>query len=465
MLFVFLLPFLTLSAHAQTNYQQILSFGPSLASGSSPRGQLLDGGDGFLYGTTYSGGLSNRGTVFRTARNGSSYAVLWNFSTNYFPYAGLVKGGDGALYGTTSAGGRLGGGVVFKINQDGSGFSVLHDFDLNGSDGVAPIGTLCIGTNSLLYGTTSGGGTGNMGTLFEINTNGTLFSVLHTFTGLTNGVDGSFPVGGLLQAKDGLLYGTTQTGGTNDLGTVFRLNSNDSSYSIVYQFGATPGDGHVPSGTLVQAPDGFLYGTTTYGGTNDLGTVFRLGTNGNSYAVLKIFLGSADGARPLAGLTLSLSGTVLYGTTRYGGPNDTGVAFAIRADGSEFGVLHAFTAANGDGGQPIAGLLLENDGSLYGACYYGGDYSASGVTGTLFRLSATAPHVLVTAISIEPAGVILNFSGGFPGQLYQIEASPTLAPGSWQEIGSSIAWIDGSFTFTDSGGASQPARFYRAFGP
>ncbi len=446
---------------AQTNYQRILSFGPLPTAGSSPRGQLLEASDGWLYGTTYSGGASNLGTVFRIAKDGSGFTVLRSLSAGYYPYAGLVEGTDGALYGTASAGGSNKGGTVFKLNKDGGGFLTLHEFDPASTDGGAPIGALCLGADGIFYGTTSGGGAGNMGTVFKINSIGTVFTVLHAFTGLTNGVDGSYPVGGLLQGQDGSLYGTTQTGGSNDFGTAFKLNTDGTGFSLIYQFRSGVGDGHVPSGTLLQTADGMLFGTTAYGGTSDSGAVFRLGTNGSNYALLNSFSGGVDGNQPLAGLALGTNGA-LYGTTRYGGASNAGVAFVLGTSGNGFAVLRSFLASSGDGGQPIAGLRLASDGAWYGTCYYGGDYLSNNVSGVSFRLSAVAPPVWIRSIDYLSASVLLGFANGTAAQTYRILASPDLSPGSWQEIGTSTAAIDGSFQFRDTSSGSSRARFYRS---
>lgn len=447
-------------ANAQTNFQRILSFGPVAQLGSSPRAELMEGSDGMLYGTTYAGGSNNIGTVFRIAKDGSGFGVLHSLSEGSYPYAGLPEGGDGALYGSTADGGSLNGGIAFKLNKDGSGFLVLHDFDPAGGDGVAPIGTLCRGADGMLYGTTSGGGNGNMGTVFKLSLDGTVFSVAHTFTGLTNGVDGSYPGAGLTQARDGMLYGTTQTGGSNDYGAVFKLNPGGGGYSIIHSFAGDLSDGHIPSGTLLEAADGLLYGTTEYGGTNDRGTVFTLDTNGNHYAVLKSFAGGPDGKQPLAGLAQGSDGA-LYGTTRYGGVTDSGLAFEIATDGSGYAVLHSFVVTNGDGGQPIAGLLLGSDGAWYGACYYGGDYVANGASGILFRLLSVA-QVRITGLDYRASGALVHFAGGAAWAAYLVQGSTVPWAGTWQTIGTNVAGIDGRFEFEDGEATNYESRFYRS---
>ena len=446
---------------AQTNFERVLSFGPVASLGNSPRGGLCEGSDGLLYGTTYAGGSSNIGLVFSVGKDGAGFRALQSLTNGYYPYAGVIEGADGKLYGTASAGGTHGGGTIFRLGKDGSGFVTLRNFDPAGSDGVAPVSGLRQGSDGVLYGTTSGGGSGNMGTVFRINTSGTVFSVVHTFTGLTNGVDGSYPAAGVIQGADGMLYGTTQTGGTNDAGTVFKMNLDGTGYSVIHQFAGAPTDGNVPSGDLVQGRDGVLYGTTRYGGANDLGMVFRVDTNGNNYSVLKSFSGTADGKQPLAGLGFGTNG-MLYGTTRYGGSFDGGAAFRLGTNGLGFLVLHSFQPTNGDGAQPLGSLTLASDGSWYGTCYYGGDYMTNSVSGILFRLLPDTARVKITSIEPGSAGAQLRFAGGNAGQAYRILKSQTLAPGSWQAIGTNVAAIDGAFSYLDAGATTNSARFYRS---
>src|SRR5262249_30186194 len=129
--------------------------------GATPTARLLLAANGYLYGTTYDGGTNGNGTVFRIARDGSSFSVLHSFDTRgTYPLAGLLEGSDGAWYGTA--------GVLFKISADGSGFSVLHDFDGRDGDGQSPMGDLIHGPDGAIYGTTSSGGAFDGGTIFRV---------------------------------------------------------------------------------------------------------------------------------------------------------------------------------------------------------------------------------------------------------------------------------------------------------
>ena len=188
------------------------------------------------------------------------------------PSAGLVQGSDGNFYGTAQYGGTNGGhGTVFKISTGGA-LTRLYSFT-GGNDGAGPNGVVQ-GSDGNFYGTTHFGGTNGLGTVFQISTNGALTS-LYSFTGSD---DGGNPSGGLVQGSDGNFYGTTGSGGANQVGTVFKISTNGALTSL-YPFNGTD-DGANPSGGLVQGSDGNFYGTTGSGGTNQVGTVFKISTNG-----------------------------------------------------------------------------------------------------------------------------------------------------------------------------------------
>ncbi|HEY5911244.1 MAG TPA: choice-of-anchor tandem repeat GloVer-containing protein, partial [Verrucomicrobiae bacterium] len=443
----------------QTNFQRILSFGPEQWQGSSPRGQLLEASDGMLYGTTYQGGSNNLGTVFRVAKNGSAFGVLHAFGYSVFPFSGLVEGSDGALYGTTSGGGAHNGGTVFKLNKDGFGFTTLKDFSPEAGEGSVPIGMLLKATDGKFYGTTTGGGSNNFGTIFRLNSDGGAFETVYHF----RGTNGSYPVAGVIQGEDGLLYGVARNGGASDLGTIFRIRPDGSNYTVLREFlGHGQNDGSLPLGNLVQASDHFLYGTTYSGGyLNDSGTVFRVSTNGAGYSVLRMFGvgGSAEGTVPTAGLVEGAPGR-LYGTATHGGTNDGGVAFTMKLDGTGFAVLHSFSGTGGDGSQPFGALLKASDGALYGSTYFGGDSSTNGVSGILFRLSTDSTPVRITSITTSPAAALLTFEGGIAGRPYDVQATAGLGSTGWQTIGTVAAGIDGRFQYTDLGVSSHVVRFY-----
>ena len=241
----------------------------------------MQGADGFLYGTTYSGGTNGYeqdGTVFKITTNGTfTSLVSFDITNGENPQAGLVQAGDGEFYGTTVNGGTNGGwGTVFKVTTNGLLTSL---FSFNGTNGAGPLSTLALGPDGALYGTTAGGGVGfdgtpgsGNGTVFKVFPNGQL-STLHVFAGFPD--DGDYPAfNGLAPGSDGNIYGTTFYGGEYGNGTVFRI-SPDGSCTNIYSFDDST-NGILPYGCLVQGNDGNFYGTTAFGGTNDYGTVFRL---------------------------------------------------------------------------------------------------------------------------------------------------------------------------------------------
>jgi len=196
-----------------------------------------------------------------------------------------------------------------------------HEFgSLTNVIGLGPYSQLMHGPGGMLYGTTFWGGTSNLGTVFKMNTDGTGYTVLKHFIWQ----DGMYPLAGLT-SSDSVLYGTTPSGGSPEGGTVLRLNTDGTGYSVLMSFPECA-DARGPPGGLTLSGN-MLYGTTSSGGSSNLGTVFMLNTDGTGYAVLKSFAGASEGAKPVGGL--ALSGNVLYGTTEAGGIFDSGTLFKL----------------------------------------------------------------------------------------------------------------------------------------
>jgi uncharacterized repeat protein (TIGR03803 family) len=354
-----------------TGVTTIYSFGVSTSGepALTPAASLILSGN-TLYGTAKNGGPSGSGTVFAIQTDGTGYTNLHGF--NYQrdggnPVSGLVLSGA-TLYGTTPYGGTNFGGTLFSINTNGSAFAILHNFA--NADGDNPMGTLLLAGNQL-YGTTQDGGPTFDGVVFAINLDGSDYTNLYSFTYLNN--DGNSSEAGLVLAGN-TLYGTTSGGGSNFQGTVFALNTDGSNYRRLYSF--TGGaDGGRPVAPLFFT-NNVLYGTTESGGLATNGTVFALSADGSSFTNLYSFTGGADGGAPLAGL----AGDVLLGTASAGGTNGDGVLFSINLDGAGFVVRHIFqppiiltTFPNDDGTNPVASLLLLGD-TLYGTTEYGGTW-------------------------------------------------------------------------------------------
>jgi uncharacterized repeat protein (TIGR03803 family) len=311
------------------------------------------------------------------------------------PQAGLIRDSAGNLYGTSTYGGSADLGTVFKIAAAGGTITVLHNFGdpAVANDGVAPYGGLVLDSAGNLYGTTFGGNDSSYaGTVFKLNTSGHNYTVLHTFSDGTVANDGVAPYGGLILDSAGNLYGTTAYGGSAGGGTVFKMAAAGGTLTVLHNFSddTSTYDGVEPIAGLILDSAGNLYGTTFSGGTYGEGTVFKLDTSGHNYTVLHTFSFSYgteanDGGAPYAGLVLDSAGN-LYGTTVGGGSAGEGTVFKIAAAGGTLIVLHNFSDGTvaNDGVEPDSGLILDSAGNLYGTTVGGG--SAGG--GTIFKIAA-----------------------------------------------------------------------------
>ena len=185
---------------------------------------------------------------------------------------------------------------MFKLTKDGNGYTVLNSFSTAGGDGQWPQTALVEGSDGALYGRTALGGANGTGTVFKLNPDGRSYSVLHNFSGS----DGWNPETGLVEGNDGTLYGTTLYGGTNQsqAGTVFKLNKDGSGYIVLHTFTITIGADALWPSRLVHGSDSALYGTTYYGGDNNVGTVFRLKKDGSGYAILRSFSNTGSEGQP-----------------------------------------------------------------------------------------------------------------------------------------------------------------------
>jgi uncharacterized repeat protein (TIGR03803 family) len=360
-----------------------------------------------LYGTTPFGGSANEGAVFSVKTNGGPYTAVHNFtslsstggtygtnSDGGYPYAGLILSGN-TLYGTVFFGGASGWGTVFAVNTDSSGFTNLHSFT-GGGEGANPYGGLIL-SGSTLYGTTSSGfipgEQSGFGTVFALNTNGSGFTTLYSFT---NGIDGSQPFGGLILSGD-ILYGTAYAGGSSGWGTVFALHTNGSDFTSLYTF-----------------------------------------TNGN------------DGSQPWA--ELMLSGSILYGTATRGGSANSGTVFSVTTNGSNFTTLHGFTASvydgisaytNSDGNSPMCGLILSGN-TLYGTAEGGG----SGGSGTIFSISLASVGALQLGILAAGTSVVLTWPTNEAGFTLQ-STTNLVSPVAWSAVSPAPFVVNGQNTVTN----------------
>jgi uncharacterized repeat protein (TIGR03803 family) len=416
-----------IAAAAQT-FTTLVQFDLNTDGAGPQYGALVQGRDGNLYGTT-SGGTTNStaGTVFKMTPDGT-LTTIYNFCSQpncadgHTPVAGLVLGTDGFFYGTTSSGGDLncgypyGCGTVFKITPEGK-LTTLYTFTASGGAGAGPLGGLVQGSNGSFYGTT--GSEGGDGTVFKITPSGTLTTV-HYFSP----PDGLWPIAGPALGIDGKFYGTTPGGGTsancNDgCGTVYKMTP-AGKVTTLHSFDST--DGTQPVGGVVQAADENVYGTTVLGGTSPVcallypggcGTVFEL-TPAGKLTTLYNFCSLSnclDGVSPYGTLLQATDGN-LYGTALAGGVLGYGTLFQITTNAA-FNVLHNFDRING--GSPFAGLMQATNGILYGTTYYGGTPSSCNYgCGSIYSLDlGLSPFVQALTYSGKVGKTIEFLGQGF----------------------------------------------------
>jgi uncharacterized repeat protein (TIGR03803 family) len=349
-----------------SGYQILHNFGSRPLDGTDPEAGLSIF-SGKLWGTTFSGGRGNVGTVFALDPDGSEYKVVLDLE----PGSPMGENpsqppafSDGRGFGICWNGGAHARGAIFTFLPDGSDARSVHDFDATTSNGYLPTGPL-VSFGSFLYGVTDGGGPNAVGTVYSFNSQGTGFRILHGFG--AGHADGAEPAGAIL-IVGGVIYGTTVFGGANDQGVVYALGTGDN-FSILRSFEFDATDGRLPHAGLVLA-SGLLHGTTLGGGPKKYGTVFEIGLDGTGYRQAWTFGQTIlDGWYPSTGL-VEVGGR-LIGTTSGGGSGDSGVIFSINKDGSDERILRLFDTDGGGGIFP--GKLIEDGGILYGGAGQGGD--------------------------------------------------------------------------------------------
>lgn len=404
-------------------YTVLRQFSGAINSPSIPRAALIKGVDGRLYGTTQGGGASGassaQGAIFSLATDGSGFLVLHTFysggTEGTTPMGPLVLANDGFFYGTTALGNAGAGGGIFKMAPTDFAVTVVHSFT-PATEGSTPQAGLKQGTDGRLYGTTSGAGASNAGTAFAMTLGGS-FTTLHAFTGAT---EGRASYASIIQASNGSYYGTTSQGGANDVGTVFSMTSG-GTLTVLATLVGNAADGGYPSvaATLVKASDGNFYGTTLRGGTGNGGVVFRM-TPAGAVTVLHSFGATpavnfypADGGYPDGSLMQAGDGN-LYGTTRFGGAANRGTVFRITTSGV-FTLLHSFAGGSTDAERPNAPLIQGADGFLYGSAIRGG---ASNI-GVVYRMALDGTSTVIYSFTAASnANTPWNLMQATDGNLY-----------------------------------------------
>jgi uncharacterized repeat protein (TIGR03803 family) len=357
-------------APAQT-FTTLHSF-PNGLGGGLPYAGLTKDPAGNLYGTTYYGGVSGGGVVFKVDTSGTE-SVLYSFCTQEYcadgsgPVAPVVRDKAGNIYGTTYFGGtncNNGCGTVFEIDI-ARNETVLHTFGY--SDGCYPSQGLVMDISGALFGTTSGYDCSDNGNIFTVDSAG-IFKILHSFAGPPS--DGAYPnYGNLAMDKSGNLYGLTAEGGAHNWGALYEL-SKSGTFTLLHSFMPGTSDGCDPEGSVVRDIYGNLYGTTNGCGSTGNGTIWKVGKKGKETILHNFAGGSSDGCYPYGGVARDTKGN-LYGVTYGCGANGYGALYKLNTSG-RLTLLHSFDYS--DGILPIGEVLRNGEGTLYGTTYMGGTY-------------------------------------------------------------------------------------------
>jgi len=343
-------------------------------------------------------------TVVSLTAPGVTLSTLYSFSGGLDGGNpnGLMQETNGNFYDTTQMGGSNASGTVFQMTPAGT-VTTLDWFNSVGSAGSSPGAALVQGPDGILYGTTQKGGSKGFGTIFKTTTNGVLAPLLNF-----NATDGIAPIAAMIVGADGALYGTTKLGGTYNDGLAFRITTTGAR-TILGTFNKM--DGAQPT-ELLQAANGSFYGTTIEGGANGNGSIFQIDTNG-TLTSLASFNYTNGGSLPFAGVVQTPDGN-FFGTTYEGGTYGYGTVFQM-SPSSVITTLYSFTGM-GDGGHPAAALTLGNDGNFYGTTAYGGTDG----DGTVFRLAPNG--ALVSLVQFDgydganpEAALVLGSDGNFYG--------------------------------------------------
>ncbi len=368
---------------AQT-YSVLYNFGIVSTDPFDPvyTGAIAQGRDGNLYTTASGGGVYDVGAAFRVSTSGTVITLhSFDGTDGSNPYGGLTLGTDGNLYGTTLQAGAVGLGTIFKMTPSGT-ITTLYNFT-GGSDGGYPYAPPIQGSDGNWYGTTTSEGVNGAGTVYKITPSGTL-TTLYSFDG---GTHGGQPRAPLLQATDGSFYGTTTYGGQNGYGTVFKITS-AGKLTVLYNFDTTQAG--YPVSPLIQGNDGNLYGTAEDYGSLGGGATFKITTTGK-YTVLHNMNPATDGETPYAGLVQASNG-LLYGANGTGGSGGDGVLFSLTT-GGVLTSLYSFDGTTGSA--PQVTLIQHTNGVLYGDTFQGGTGSlaacAPGTCGVFYSLDSNLP--------------------------------------------------------------------------
>ncbi len=380
-----------------SGYTRLYDFATTTLNASSPQYSTpVQADNGKLYSMTSNGGLNKSGNIFSYDTVTSVFTTVYSFTGGTdggFPYGSLIKASNGILYGMTTAGGTTSDGVIFSFNVSTGIYTKLFDFN-GSSNGGIPYGNLMQASNGFLYGLTYSGGATNDGVLFRYDISTGTFLKLVDF----NGTNGRGPRASLIQALNGKLYGTTLGGGTDGVGTIFSYDIGTNTLTKRFDFGNTT-TGRYSYSTLVQASTGIFYGTTTVGGANAVGVIYSFDDAVPTYTVIHNFHSTSgtNGSKSYSSLLLASDGK-LYGLTAEGGGN-SGTIFSCTTGGI-FSKLYSLNFIS-DGANPLGSLMQTSTGKMYGMATDGG----TGGYGTFFSFNSnTSSFVNLQNFRVMPLG-------------------------------------------------------------
>ena len=318
-----------------------------------------------LYGLASLGGPSGEGTLFKVNQNGTGFSVLHNFQSpaGFYPMGNLLQASDGNLYGSCHEGGMYASCTIFKYNPVTSNYTDVYDFDITNGD--FPKSGLIEGPAGKLYGVASSGGVTGNGVIYSYDMNTNTYTPEYSFG---SGNNGSLPYGSPILVGS-MLYGMTSSNIINGSGILYSYDISSKTFSELFIFGGSYGKS--PMGSLLSANNGKLYGMTKDGGANNYGIIFSYDLSNGIFTNLYDF-DSVNGANPWGGLTESSSG-ILYGMTYQGGNDNSGVIFSFNLSGNIYSKLFDFSPiVSGTGTLPQGNLMVDNAGVLYGMTSSGG---------------------------------------------------------------------------------------------
>jgi uncharacterized repeat protein (TIGR03803 family) len=443
--------------------------------GTFPYAGVVSDGAGFLWGTTQHGGLGH-GTVFKLDEITGELTTLVQFTNNGTvnrgaePRAMLVADGKGYLWGSTSEGGIAEAGTLFAVNISTGELVTIVEFTRSGitNRGARPNGELIDDGHGFFWGTTFEGGAQGLGTVFKVNqTTGELTTVYeHTFGGMGYG-----PYAALSPDGAGSFWGTTNRGGFDDNGTIFKLNASTAQYTRILLFTGRSGPalGTEPRAKLFNDRAGSFWGITSEGGlpggARGLGTIFKIDAATNQLTTVVQFTGNGASNKGSEPRTQVISDGVgsLWGTTWTGGIYNQGTVYKLNPATDELTTVLNFTGLGNqsdNGSRPGYGaLLLHKDGNFYGTTQEGGPEGG----GTVFRLRFGPTPLTLAAAPVGPTRATLrgtiNPNGNATGVSFQIGTSQTLKGASTVSAGTSTAG-NSAETFQQTVTGLQPSTVY-----